>query len=99
MPGDGAANPFTIPGTTRTYSCTAGSAISVVGEDATLLRGQGWVAAGPGTPIKHTGPTTSRPTAPTVMMGEVYIDTTENIAVIYGGPKTAWMNVATGASA
>jgi hypothetical protein len=44
MPADGAQSPFTIPGTTRRYSCTAGAAISVPGEDATIMRGMGWVA-------------------------------------------------------
>jgi hypothetical protein len=36
MPGVGAANPFKIPtvGASRTYSCAAGSEITVPGEDA-----------------------------------------------------------------
>jgi len=96
MPGDGAVNPFTIPGTTRTYTCTAGSAILVPEEDANLLRSQGWVAAGPGAVVKRAGPTSTRPATPFV--GEIQIDTTENLAVIYAGPKTGWLNVATGAS-
>ena len=96
MPADGAANPFVIPGTTRQYSCTAGFAITVPGEDAQILRGQGWVAAGPGTSIRHTGPTTARPTPD--LAGEGYIDTTLNILAIYAGPKTGWLNAATGAS-
>jgi hypothetical protein len=97
MPGDGAANPFTIPGTNRTYRCTAGSAISVVGEDANILRSQGWIAAGPGTRIVHSGATTARPTHPD--SGEAFVDTTVNAIVIWGGPVTGWRNPATGASA
>jgi hypothetical protein len=97
MPGDGAENPFTIPGTARKYSCTAGSAISVVGEDAAILRNVGWIGAGPGTRITHSGPTTARPTPD--LPGEGYVDTTVNAIVIWGGPKTGWLNAATGASA
>ena len=44
MPADGAPNPFTIPGTSRTYRCSAGSSISVVGDDAIILRNAGWVS-------------------------------------------------------
>ena len=85
MPADGAANPFVIPGTTRQYSCTAGSAITVPGEDANILRSQGWVAAGPGTTIKHVGATSSRPKSPD-FAGEAYLDTSSRRLGALGRP-------------
>jgi hypothetical protein len=98
MPGDGAQSPFTIPGTTRRYSCTAGSAITVPGEDAQILRGRGWIAAGPGMTLKHVGATSARPVTPD-FLGEGYLDTSLGILVLWGGPKTQWLNACTGASA
>jgi hypothetical protein len=92
MPGDGAANPFTIPGTSRKYSCNAGSAISVVGEDAQLLGGQGWVFLAT---TFGAGPTSARPTSP--LKGHTYLDTTLNALLVYGGPKSGWLHHSTGA--
>jgi hypothetical protein len=97
MPGDGAANPFTIPGTSRTYTCTVGSAISVVGEDANVLRSKGWVRCGPGTRITRSGATTARPTHPEIAEG--FVDSTVGAVVIFAGPVSGWRNPVTGASA
>ena len=69
----------------------------VPGEDGIILRGQGWVAAGPGMVIKHSGATSARPIPD--LPGELYLDTTLGILAIYGGPKTGWLNACTGASA
>jgi hypothetical protein len=99
MPGDGAPSPFTIPGTARTYTCSSGSAITVPGEDGIVLQNHNWVGLGAGLAGKWSaGPTTARPTVPNLAIGHVHIDTTENLAVIYGGPVTGWMNIATGAT-
>jgi hypothetical protein len=94
MPADNAANPFTIPGTTRTYSCAAGSVITVPGEDALMLRSQGWVGAAHAL-IIGTGPTSARPKY--LFQGQAYMDTTLGRIVLYGGPKTGWLNYFTGA--
>lgn len=112
MPGDGAANPYTIPVTSsppgvfgstgawvqqqsRSYSCVAGNAITVVGEDARLLKAHGWV--GPSnSQIVGTGATSARPKA---YQGQVYLDTTINALIVYGGSVTGWLNSITGASA
>lgn len=96
MPADGAPNPFTIPGTTRTYRCAAGSSISVVGDDAFLLRNAGWVCASRAT-VLGSGATASRPA--NALAGQAYDDTTIGALVIYGGPKTGWLHHSTGASA
>jgi hypothetical protein len=108
MPADGAFSTsgvakYTIPGTTRTYTCALGSAISVVGEDAEIMRTQGWVGV-QNAKMKYSGPTTNRPGSPgavdsIIYQGQAYLDTTVNAVVIYGGPKTGWLNAATGASA
>jgi hypothetical protein len=98
MPGDNAANPFVIPGTSRSHTCTAGSAITVPGEDAILLKGQGWVGAHNAL-ILGPGPTSSRPVAGLALKGQGYMDTTIDAVVVYGGPVTGWLNPFTGASA
>lgn len=96
MPADGAPNPFTIPGTSRTYRCTAGASIAVVGDDAIVLRNAGWVSAS-GAAIVGSGATSGRPTA--ALVGQAYCDTTIGALVIYAGKKTGWLHHATGASA
>ncbi len=96
MPGDGAPNPFTIPGTTRTYTCSAGSSISVVGDDANILRNAGWVSAN-GAAVIGSGATSGRPA--NALIGQAYIDTTVGAIVIYGGRKAGWLHHCTGASA
>lgn len=98
MPGDGAANPFTIPGTSRRYSCSAGSAITVPGEDAQMLRMQGWVGA-KNARMRGEGPTSARPASYDMLQGQTFNDTTVGALVIYGGPKTGWLNSLTGVAA
>jgi hypothetical protein len=98
MPGDGAANPFTIPGTSRRYSCSAGSAITVPGEDAQMLRSQGWVGA-KNAQMVGEGPTSARPASYYMLAGQTFNDSTVGATVIYGGPKTGWLNSLTGAPA
>ena len=98
MPGDGAPTTFTIPGTTRSYTCAAGAAISVVGEDAFELRNAGWVGLAPGAAFQGAGTTTNRPTLQKGNIGSYYIDTTLNIVIVYGGPVSGWLNAATGVS-
>jgi hypothetical protein len=98
MPGDGAANPFKVPtvGQSRTYICTPGSAIEVPGEDAVMLRSQGWVGAR-NAQILAEGPTSARPAY--VLAGQAFTDTTIGATVVYGGPKTGWLHYITGAPA
>ena len=96
MPADGAPNPFTIPGTTRAYRCSPGSSISVVGDDAIILRNAGWVSAS-GATIVGSGATSGRPIK--ALIGQAYNDTTIGALVIYAGKKTGWLHHATGASA
>jgi hypothetical protein len=97
MPGDGAANPFTIPvvpgAQTRTYTCAAGSAISVPGEDAQMLRSHGWVGA-KNAQILGEGLTSARPAF--VLQGQAFTDTAIGATVVYGGPKTGWLHYITG---
>jgi hypothetical protein len=98
MPGDGAANPFVIPGTTRRYVCALGSAIVVPGEDAQMLRSQGWVGT-QASKINGSGPMTARPTqVDGLMQGRLFFDTTVGTIVVWGGPKTGWLNAGTGLS-
>ena len=98
MPGDGAANPFSIPvpqgAQSRTYRCAPGSAITVPGEDAQILRVQGWVGIKNALVIGE-GPTSGRPVPQ--FQGQLYVDTTIGATVIWGGPKTGWLNSITGA--
>ncbi len=96
MPADGAANPFTIPGTTRKYSCAAGAAISVVGDDALVLLNNGWIG-GSSLNVVGSGATAARPAKP--QPGNSYNDTTVGGLVIYAGSKTGWVHHSTGASA
>lgn len=100
MPGDGAANPFTIPvpfgARSRTYSCAAGSAITVAGEDAQLLRCQGWVGA-KNAQMLGEGPTSGRPVY--VLQGQTYLDATVGALLVFGGPRSGWLNALTGAPA
>jgi hypothetical protein len=98
MPGDGAANPFTIPGTSRRYSCLAGSAITVPGEDAQMLRMHGWVGA-KNARMRGEGPTSARPTFYDMLQGQTYNDATIGALVIFAGQKTGWLNSLTGAPA
>ncbi len=96
MPADGAPNPFTIPGTTRAYRCAAGSAISVVGDDAMILRNVGWVGASAAA-IIGSGATSGRPGK--AIVGQAYHDTTVGGLVLYAGAKAGWLHHSTGASA
>ncbi len=95
MPGDGAINPFTVPGTTRKYTCSAGATILVPDFDAALMLSEGWVNS-TGSGSGSAGPTSGRPSAPSV--GQIYTDTTVGAAVVYAGAKTGWLHHATGAS-
>jgi hypothetical protein len=92
MPADGAPNPFTIPGTARTYKCSARSSISVVGDDATILCNVGWVSVGNAALI-GSGATSGRPA--NALIGQAYNDTTVGGLA---GPRTGWLHHATGAS-
>jgi hypothetical protein len=96
MPADGAPNPFTIPGATRTYRCSPGASITVVGDDAIILRNVGWLSAS-GAAVIGSGSTSGRPA--NALIGQAYNDTTIGALVIYGGPKTGWLHHSTGASA
>jgi hypothetical protein len=95
MPGDGAVNPFTIPGTTRKYTCAAGATLSVPDFDAAILLGVGWVNS-LGTRGGNVGTTAQRPANPPA--NTVFNDTTVGAAVVYGGPRTGWLHHSSGAS-
>jgi hypothetical protein len=98
MPGDGATNPFVIPGVfpKRSYSCAVGSTVSVPDFDAALMMSAGWVNS-TGAARGGAGTTAQRPAAP--LMGMVFNDSTVGAAVVYLGPKGGWVHHATGASA
>ena len=100
MLGDYAANPFTIPGTGRTYSTTAGTAISVPGEDAQALIAQGWVGLdGTTTPYLGSAAWASRPAGlQQSQIGSLLLDTTNSRVVIYTGATSGWCHAVTGAS-
>ena len=63
------AEPVPIPGTTRTYRCSAGSSISVVGDDANILRNAGWLSA-TGATVIGSGATSGRPA--NALIGQAY---------------------------
>lgn len=99
MPGDGAANPYTIPGTTRRYQCAAGATISVPGEDANILCSIGWVCGAfqkvGASGALASGTTAQRPTTG-ISPGATYNDTTVGAMIVWGGPKTGWLHHITG---
>ena len=95
MPSDAAQNPFTIPGTTRKYSCPVGSSIVVNGDDALVLQNVGWLGGKLNTPV-GAGPTSGRPTSG-LYIDMTYHDTTVGALLIYAGPKTGWVHHSTGA--
>ena len=95
MPGDGALNPFAIPGTKRKYTCTAGATVQVPDSDAAIMTTCGWINA-LGLHGGNVGPTTGRPANPP--FNTVCNDTTIGAAVVYAGLKTGWLHHATGAS-
>lgn len=99
MLGDYGVTPYTIPGTSRTYSTSVGTAITVPGEDAFILRSVGWVGA-VDAPIKQTGATSARPSLiGSGTIGHAYLDTTINNLVLWSGPVTNhWLSATTGAS-
>lgn len=90
----GAPNPFTIPGTTRTYNCAAGSTLDVPYPDAPRLADAGWIKMG-GQGNCQVGPTTSRPTD--AVINQLYTDTTVGALIVYNG-HGGWLNAYSGAS-
>lgn len=98
FPGDGAQNPFTIPGAGRTYLCSANSVLLIGnGEDSRTLQNQGWVSSTGPIGAGSAGPTASRPANPAI--GHIYADTTIAATVVYGGKVIGWRNNITGAAA
>ncbi len=95
MPADGAPNPFTIPGTARTYRCAAGASLSVIGDDALILRNAGWVCAS-GAAVVGSGASSGRPS--NALVGQAYNDTTIGALIIYAGKKAGWLHHTTGVS-
>jgi hypothetical protein len=94
FPGDGAVNPYTVPGTTRTYTCAAGASVLVPEFDAILMQNSGWVnSCGE---RGAAGVTASRPASPYV--NQVYNDTQAGYLVVYGGKVTGWLRCTNGAS-
>lgn len=92
----------TISNGTQTFNATPGSTRDVRVSDANLLQGNGWIG---GYPLPwFSGPTTNRPTDPTLAAGEanylgagtLYLDTTVGALIVYDGAN--WRNPATGAS-
>lgn len=94
IPGDGAANPFTIPGTARKYSCASGSSIQIPAGDADMLSSHGWIAIGGGV-ISSAGGTSQRPRAP--MRNQIFLDFDLGEIVAWAGPVAGWVDI-TGAS-
>ena len=86
-----ALSPFTIPGTTRRYTCAAGAVIDVPDFDAAVLASIGWVAMTP--KDGSVGPTSGRPAAPHI--GQQFIDTTVGAIVVSDG-RSAWLHHITG---
>jgi hypothetical protein len=103
---DIAVSPFTIPGTGRLYQAVAGTPITVPGDDAQILQGQGWFAVdGGGMNFVGAGPTASRPSPlqkNTSGSFPVYLDTTLGALIFYSGTinggATGWVNAASGAT-
>jgi hypothetical protein len=99
---DVATNPFTIPGTTRTYSTTVGTAITVPGEDSPLLQGQGWLSLDGTTAGPYLGAFTTgaRPTITQTkgQIGTMILDTTLNYVLFWGGPTSKWVHAVSGAT-
>ncbi len=102
MPADQVVSPFTIPGTTRTYSASAGTSINVPGEDGLILVAHGWCGLTLEGAFAGAGTTAQRPTSasfPTLRKDMFYVDTTLGYVVIYSGPVlNEWFHAATGAS-
>ena len=99
-PGDGALNPITIPGTTRTYSAVVGSFALVPIFDWQTLGNAGWVTLhGRNNRGGDVGTTAQRPsqTIDPVPAGFQYIDTTLGALIVALGPKSGWANAITGA--
>lgn len=90
----GAPNPFTIPGTSRAYTCALGSTLDVNDADALILANAGWLLMLP--KDGFVGPTTSRPAH--AHIGHVFIDTTLN-AIVTADGQGNWLNTISGASA
>jgi hypothetical protein len=84
--------PFTISGTSRSYSCVSGETIDVNDADALILASNGWVRLAE--PAAAVGPTTSRPAhAP---INRQFIDTTIEALIVSDGAEN-WLNAVTGA--
>ena len=86
-------NPFTIPGTSRKYTCAVGSTIDVPDFDATVLKNAGWVSmtAKDGS----VGTTAQRPVG--AHYGQEYLDTTVGAILVSDG-KGNWLHHLTGAA-
>jgi hypothetical protein len=85
-----AANPFTIPGTTRTYAVTAGSYVDVPSYDAELLVSQGWLVL-----AKNVIAGTSARPVNAIANTRVFDATVGNTIVSDG--RGNWLNHSTGA--
>jgi hypothetical protein len=86
-----AANPFTIPGTTRKYAVASGATIDVPDFDAAILASQGWIVL-----TKNVVTTANRPVnAPA---GTRIFDSTLGTSVVSDG-KGNWLDHAAGTSA
>ena len=98
VPGDNALNPIAIPGTKRTYSGAIGALTAVPDFDALTLRTAGWVATNTNNSGGSSGTTANRPAYPEINPGFFYVDTSLNVLAVYVGPKSGWVNAATGVS-
>ena len=91
IPLDNAANPFTVPGTNRTYSAT--TFVDVPDYDAVIMVTAGW-----STSTGHPAVTTAnRPKLP--LPGTKVRDISVGAVVIYRGPKNGWVYFNNGAAA
>ena len=90
-------NPITVEG--RTYTCAAGSVITVPDFDARVLLNNGWLSSSD----NGSGTTAQRPVAnpatntPGPGIGFQYFDSTVGANVVWNGAN--WINHATGATA
>jgi hypothetical protein len=82
----------------RKYSGTIGSLTQVPDFDATVLRAAGWVSVNAANAGGGAGSTSNRPAYPAIYPGFQYVDTTLNVLAVYVGPKSGWVNAATGAN-
>ncbi len=97
MAADGCQTPFTIPGTTRTYSVANPGTTPVPLEDALILLQHGWTGAVGGQFIGY-GTTAGEPPVPSRLVGQIWMHASGNAINVWAGPIAGWLKVFSGAA-